>query len=155
MNILLALILTILVVWSVVAVLVYRKITRVITQFVTPTSENQPSPFALLIDSVSSMFGRSIVAQAKSTLMGVQSGAKRAETAIAGDIAEGVIESQSPMLGGLLNSFPALKKTLRRNPQLVDMAMQFMSAKGQSNQSHSVSSVSPGGNGHSTVKFKL
>src|ERR1035437_6872878 len=109
MNILLALILTILVVWSVVAVVVYRKITRVITQFVTPTSEKQPSPFALLIDSVSSMFGRSIVAQAKSTLMGVQSGAKRAETAIAGDIAEGVIESQSPMLGGLLNSFPALK----------------------------------------------
>ena len=139
--------------------MIYRRIMNIITQFMTPEAENKPSPFAMLVDSVATMFGRSIVAQLKSTLMGVQSGAKRAETAIEGDIMEGVVQAQSPMLGGLLNSFSALKKTLRRNPQLADMAMQFMANKmatnGQSNQSQNVPTVSMGGNGHSQVKFKL
>jgi hypothetical protein len=159
MNILLSCILALMIACVVAVIMIYRKISRTITQFITPEAENKPSPFALLIDSVASMFGRSIVAQLKSTLMGVQSGQKRAESAIEGDIMEGVVQSQSPMLGGLLNSFPALKKTLRRNPQLADMAMQFMANKmatnGTSNQSQNVPTVSMGGNGHSKVKFKL
>ena len=139
--------------------IIYRKIAKNITQFVSPQAENQPSPMALLIDGIASMLARSIVGQAKATFMGLQSGSKRAETAISGDIAEGIV-SQSP-LGGLLNSFPALKKTLRRNPQLIDMAMQFMAKQatsptnGTSNQSQNVPTVSMGGNGHSQVKFKL
>jgi hypothetical protein len=152
MNILLGAILVLNIAVIVAVALIYRKISRVFAQFITPVSDSQPSPLAMLIDNIATMFSRSIVMQAKASFMGIQSGQKRAETAIAGDIAEGMV-SQSP-LGGLLNSFPALKKTLRRNPQLIDMAMQFMSK--QDNQTPSGNqTVSAGGNGHSQVKFKL
>jgi hypothetical protein len=153
MNILLALILALNIGVIVTVVLVYLKISKVFRQFVTPPGENQPSPLALLIDGIASMFSRSIVAQAKASFMGVQSGLKRQESAIAGDIAEGVVASQSPLLGGLLDSFPALKKTLRRNPQLVDMVLGFMAKQG--GQPGGNQTVSIGGNGHSQAKFKL
>lgn len=101
---------------------------NVIRSFVTPIDEKTGSPLAKVTESAADMIARSIMAQAKGFMLGLQSGQKRAETAIQADIAEGSGLGASP-LGAVLESFPALKKTLRRNPQLIDMAMGYLSRK--------------------------
>jgi len=109
--------------------------------FIAPESEGKLSPFANVCQVLADMTGRSIVATLKSTFMGKQSGEARGEQAVLGDIIE---SSANPLVAGLINSFPALKKTIRRNPALLDIAMNFLSQKKVSpNSNHENESVSP------------
>lgn len=91
--------------------------------FITPEAEGKPSPLGNFVAASADIIARSIVASAKAVFMGVQSGEARANATVDGDIAEGKVGLINPAFGALLNSFPALKKTLRRNPQLVDLAI--------------------------------
>jgi hypothetical protein len=108
---------------SLVAFYWVRRTKDEIKAFITPLPDGNASPLAQTADALSSVFARAITAQLKTSFMGAQSGAVRAEKAIAGDIAEDLLNAQSPIAGALLSSFPALKKTLRRNPQLIDLAL--------------------------------
>lgn len=145
-NILLSLILVLFLSLTVTGVILFLKLSSILREFITPPAENQPSPLANTIDAMGTIIARSIVAQIKGFMMGLQSADRRAENAIQGDIAEG-LANQNP-IGSLLTSFPALRKTLRRNPQLIDMALSALGNKfGHAN-----------GNNHSSgtqVKFKL
>jgi hypothetical protein len=111
--------------------------------FVSPKAENQTSPLADILQIVADMIGRSITASLKTTFMAKESADSRAQTAIEGDIAEGML-SQAGTIGSLLTSFPKLRKTLRRNPQLVDLALQMINKT-----NHSGSGV------NEQAKFKL
>lgn len=125
----------------------YRYIEQVILGFITPESEGKPSPLATSLDVVAQMFARAITAQIKTTLMGLESGLVRGEKAVQGDIAVD-LAGQTP-LAGLLGAFPTLKKSLRRNPGLLDMALPVLA-------SLAGKATSPGGNGSSgSPKFKL
>jgi hypothetical protein len=135
---------------SVLFYLFYRKVSYFegqIKAFIIPEDDKTPSALAKSLEVASDMVARSIMAQGKSFLMGLQSGQKRGENAVEADIAEG--QRGNPLIG-LVSSFPALKKTLRRNPALLDMALGFLARK----QSAPVLS---GGNGGQSeqVKFKL
>ena len=57
---------------------------------ITATEEGKPSQIAQTAQVFSDMLARSVVVQAKTTFMGKQSGAVRADSAIEGDIAEGI-----------------------------------------------------------------
>lgn len=96
---------------------------RIFRDFITSPGENEASPFAELISTVSDVFSRSMAATAKATFMGKQSGDSRAEAAVEADIAEDLLAAKNPLLAAALQSFPTLKKSLRRNPQLVDIAV--------------------------------
>jgi mannose/fructose/N-acetylgalactosamine-specific phosphotransferase system component IID len=149
MSIILAAILFVVVLQFFLIAYIFFRISRVYNQirsFVTPEAEGKPSPLANTSQIVADMVGRSIVATIKSTFMSKQSGEARALTAIQGDLAEGALGA-SP-LGALLGSFPALKKTLRRNPALVDMALSAFQ-KGNNGQNNGSSSDS------SQTQFKL
>lgn len=126
MNILLALILALTLV-QVVLLLAFAVISkRVFSQivaFITPEADGKPSSLALTVQAGGEMIARSIVAQAKSTFMGKQSGDVRGEQAVLADIATDKINMVNPALGAILNSFPSLGKTLRRNPALIDFAL--------------------------------
>lgn len=131
--------------------LAYRKIRSIqatFTAFITPADEKTPSPLAKTTEIFSDMVARSIMAQAKTFMMGLQSGQKRAETALQGDIVDDMANQSGNPLGAVLSSFPAVKKTLRRNPQLMDMALSYLSKRAGNN---------PAGNNHNAeqVKFKL
>lgn len=136
-----------------------RAVYRDMIGFVTSPGNNEPSPLARTVEAAGDMLARSLVAQAKGAFMGKQSGEARAETAIAGDIAEDLINARSPMIGALLNSFPTLKKTIRRNPQLLDLALSKLAgAQGSGSQGSGAQGSSPGNNGHSSplqMDFKL
>lgn len=103
---------------------------RAFTTFITSPGENQPSPLAQTTGAMADMVARSLVAQAKATFMGLQSGNSRAEKAIEADMAEDLIAQKSPLAGAIMSSFPSLRRTLRRNPQLIDLAMQEMAKRG-------------------------
>jgi len=55
--------------------------------------------------------------------MGQRSGEVRAERAVEGAIAEDVARNAHPMVGPILDHMPELKKTLRKNPGLLDFAL--------------------------------
>jgi len=153
MNILLTLILLSNVV--IVAIFLYyglkfRNIYRDIVSFITPIDEKTPSPLANVASVVADMFSRSICASIKSTFMGKQSAEVRQNAGIEADIAEGMLSATNPAIGAILNSFPALKKTLRRNPGLMDLALSKLIPKIQSAPSTEVGQPSNG-----QVKFKL
>jgi len=101
-----------------------RGIFRDIVSFITPPDEKTPSQVANVVSTVSDSFARSIVAQAKATFMGKQSGVVRAEKGVDADIAEDTLAMVNPTLSAILTSFPALRKTLRKNPALIDLALE-------------------------------
>jgi len=150
-------IIAIMLVQSVVAVVIVatlgQKMAAVqaqVTSFVTPVSEGQPSPLATTTEVAADMVARAIVARAKTTFMGQASGLVRQEKAVDADIAEDVARS-NPLIDSVLSAFPAVRKTLRKNPMLLDMVlskvgeMQAKSqqgANGSANTSPSPSKIS-------------
>lgn len=147
-NILLAVILTVLSLLTVIMIIVVLSIKQysgAINAFITPEEEGKPSPLACVSEAFADILARSVVAQAKTTFMGIQSGQARAQKAIEADIAQDMAAA-NPLVSGVLDQFPSLKKTLRRNPALIDMAMATLSNKLQ---------PSTPSNGHDKVKFNL
>ena len=121
-----------------------RRLRAVVLDFLTAAEPGSPSPLATAADILASMIGRAVAAQLKTSLMGMESGLKRGERTIE-EAASADIMAQSP-LSGILDGFPTVKKTLRRNPQLLDAALGLISKMGGSQ-------VSPG-NG-SRPRFSL
>lgn len=149
---LLAAILLVLVAGAAALAFVFWRVLRVYRSFqafLVPKAEGQTSPLADMIQAASDVAARTLVMQAKSTFMGIQSGQARAAAAVQGDIAEDVLGAASPIASGLLASFPALRKTLRRNPGLVDLALPLLgkirggSAPAQGNGSGAAPAIQP------------
>jgi len=61
--------------------------------------------------------------------MGKQSGAVRGETAVDADIAEDALSMASPAVSAILSAFPALRRSLRRNPALLDLALSKIASR--------------------------
>lgn len=110
-------------------------VTADIRAFIHAPDEKTPSPLANTVQIVADMIGRSICNLLKTTFMGKQSGESKSTAMLAGDIALDTLGS-SP-LGAILSSFPALGKTLRKHPELIDAAMGMLSKKAGSNGSAS------------------
>lgn len=121
-NILLTIVIICMVVAGLMAWYLLRYLHGVVRDFVSPEGDGQPSPLAKAMDAGASMLGRAIIAQAKTTLMGQASGQVRAGQAIDANITDDLL-STNPLASTLLGQFPSLRKTLRRNPQLADMAI--------------------------------
>ena len=113
---------------------------REIVDFITPSGENKTSQLALVSEALSEMIGRAIVASLRGFLLGQKSIEVRQENAAAGENI-----SASPV-GSIINMLPnSLKKSLIKNPQLLDLAMGFLSKGGSAQNrdnggSHSESS---------------
>lgn len=122
----------------------YRHFQSIYAQFVdfiTPPDDKTPSKLASTVDVMSSMAARAIVAQAKATFMGKQSGQVRGEIAQQADF----LRDTNPLAGALM-SMPGVGKSLRRNPGLLDIALGVLSGiKGGG------SAPAPGNNGHSEI----
>jgi len=100
-----------------------QEINGIIRAFVTPKGPDQASPLADVVDVGADMVARAVMARAKTTFMGQASGAIRQEKAVDGAIAEDVARASHPLAGTLLDAMPELRKTLRKNPQLLDFAL--------------------------------
>jgi len=111
-----------------------RELQSTLREFVTPKGPEQPSPLADVVDVGADMVARAVTARIKTSLMGQQSGQVRQERAVEGAIAEDMVRAAHPLAGTLLDSMPELKKTLKRNPALLDFALSKLGAMQQQNQ---------------------
>lgn len=152
-NIILVAILVVNIALIALLVLVFARVQQVYRDFeafIVPAEDGQPSPLAQAVNAVTDHAVASLLASVKGQLMGVASGLVRADKALEGDIAEGIAD-QSPMMSGLMDAFPALRKTLKRNPQLAALALSKLGGIGN------VSSASGGATPQSgsPANFKL
>lgn len=111
-----------------------HQINATIRTFITPKGPDEASPLALTVDIGADMVARAVMARAKTTFLGQQSGAVRQEKAVEGAIAEDMARAAHPMVGPLLDQMPELRKTLRRNPALLDFALSKLATKAAANQ---------------------
>ena len=124
-----------------VVYLKFRSIYSQIIDFVSPPGDNKPSQLARVAEALSEMVGRAVVASLKGFLMGQKSIEVRQGNAEAGEAV-----SQSP-LGGIVNILPAsIKKSLIKNPQLLDLALGYINRQNDN---------SPGGNHQRADKAKF
>jgi len=88
--------------------------------FISQADPDTPSPLAQTVSSISDMIARSLVAQVKTTFMGIESGVSRAENSIQ----QNAFAQANPLIAGLVNMFPkTVKRTLIKHPELIDMAL--------------------------------
>lgn len=99
---------------------------RAVLEFITPAEPGTPSPLARTIEGASDILARAITARMSTAIMTGSSALSRAAKAVEGDVIEDTVRNASPALDALLTQFPTLKKTLRRNPALVDIGLQAM-----------------------------
>lgn len=124
-----------------------RGIYQDIVEFITPEALDKPSKLATVCEALSEMVGRSLIASLKAFLMGSKSGEVRAANAETG---AGI--DASP-LGAIVGMLPkSVRSSLIKNPQLLDMAINFMQKRGNSAGAPNLAN-SPSSN--SQVKFKL
>lgn len=95
-----------------------REIEGIVRDFVSAPDSSTPSALAQTVDAAAQLAARVVIAQAKTTLMGMQSGAARSEAAAQRRAATEAF----PWLGVLQKLSPQLSGTLMRNPQLLNLA---------------------------------
>jgi len=105
-----------------------RDIQRTFEEFVRPKGPEEASPLANCVDVGADMVARAVTARIKTSLMGSQSGQVRQEKAIEGAIAEDIVRAAHPLAGTLLDAMPELRKTLKKNPALLDFALSKLGA---------------------------
>jgi len=105
-----------------------RELEGTIRDFVTPKGPEEASPLANVVDVAADMVARAVTARIKTSLMGSQSGQVRQEKAVDGAIAEDLARAAHPLAGTLLDAMPELRKTLRKNPGLLDFALSKLGA---------------------------
>ena len=116
----------------ILCVVTVRKLWREVVQFITPPAENEPSALALLFAQLAHQGGQAIAMEIKTTFMGKESGMKRGEQALAGDVLTDVVGAQSPIMGAILDGFPTLKKRILKNPGLVGAALNLVGGMAKS-----------------------
>ncbi len=97
--------------------------------FESPDADT-PSEFALVVAQISDRFSTDVMTKAKTTFMGVQSGEAKREKQVAGALAQDSIGLSSPMIGAALESFPALRKLISKNPAIAPLALSALSKLG-------------------------
>jgi len=108
-----------------------RELQTTFGEFVRPKGPDEASPLANCVDVGADMVARAVTARIKTSLMGSQSGQVRQEKAIEGAIAEDMVRAAHPLAGTLLDAMPELRKTLKKNPALLDFALSRLSAMSQ------------------------
>ena len=128
-----------------------RELQSTIRAFVTPKGPEEASPLANVVDVGADMVARAVTARIKTSLMGSQSGQVRQEKAVEGAIAEDMVRAAHPLAGTLLDSMPELRKTLKKNPALLDFALSKLAGMQQQQQTTTTLVSKPNPNNGSKI----
>lgn len=126
--------------------LMYSLIKSVRSFFEQPEPEKQ-SPFADTIDNITSRLAVALIASIKGWLMSQNSIAVRQDKAAA---RQEIQDNAPPILGMLMKYQPGIGKILGKNPELAQLAMQYLSNRGKAPEE-----VPANNNGSSGNPFKV
>jgi hypothetical protein len=104
-------------------------------EFVTPEHAGEKSGLDEFVDRLSYNIGHSAFTQVRSMMASSESASVRGQKAVDSAISEDLLSSVNPLLAGLLDTMPALRKVVRRNPALADYALEKITSKVQTQQS--------------------
>lgn len=102
-----------------------RRITRVITEFVSAPDDKTPSPLAAIIDNTGAVIAKHFVDQAKTSLLGMSSVDAKMEKRVGAAMMTDLVSAQNPLLG-LLAKFPSVQKLINRRPEYLAIASQLL-----------------------------
>lgn len=123
----------------------YAHAEAVLRDFFVPEPETL-SKAGVLWQSLSTTLGQQVAMQIKTTIMGMSSGAARAEKAVNESIVEDAANQANPLIGGLLSGFPSLKKKLAGNPSLAGFVLnQLANMKAKAPEDNHASQGTTGG----------
>ena len=101
----------------------------------------EKSQFAAFIDILSETFAQKMVMTLKTTFMGMQSVDRRNEQRLETDLVKDMASQENPLIGALLNQFPAVARRIAKNPELMGLAMNMLANKGKA-----AAAITGGGN---------
>jgi len=120
------------------------------SEFVTPETEGEKSGLDNFIETLSYNIGHSAFTQVRSMLASSESADVRAKKAVDSAVSEDLLAAANPVLAGLLDSMPQLRKIIRRNPALADYAIDKIMSRAQSG-----STVEASSNGDPSTKLTI
>jgi 6-phosphogluconate dehydrogenase len=123
-----------------------------------PQSPDEQSQFAAFIEIAAGILSSKMIASLKATFMGMQSVDKRNEQRLQTDMFSDMIGAANPLIGSVLDMFPAVKKRLMKNPELAELAISKiaeMAAKRGGNGAEQVSVSGNGNHSQNSDKFLL
>lgn len=124
--------------------------------FFTSPGDNQESDFAKITHLVADDFSTRLVSSLKATFMGMQSGAVRQEKALGSAVAEDMITMSNPLVGAIVQSMPAVKKLIHKNPEIAQLLPGLIEKfMGNRSAPGATEAVLPGNNGNGRVRFKF
>tara|TARA_Y100000310_G_scaffold155137_1_gene154612 strand:- start:372 stop:839 length:468 start_codon:yes stop_codon:yes gene_type:complete len=107
-----------------------RSLMRELYTFIAPPVDGEEaSPIMSLVNEVGKASGKAIALEIKTTAMGKASGQARLEQAIQGDIAQDSLTANNPLVGGLLEMYPTLKKRALKNPGVTEFLLNRLTAQ--------------------------
>lgn len=96
-------------------------LSAILHSYFEPRSEDKSSEFADLVNVLATINAEKVTQSLKGTFMNIQSVDSRQAQAIKGDFIQDIVTQQNPILGVLLDKYPAVKKRLAKNPELMGM----------------------------------
>ena len=104
----------------------------------------QPSEFSKFLDIVVDRASAKMAQSLKMVFYGTQSGEAKNVKRLEGALVQDLMEAQSPMLSTIAQSFPAVGKLIRKNPNLIPLLQGFLGKKGDGSTSPSEGEVDYG-----------
>lgn len=109
-----------------------RQLVAVLRAYFETTSE-QPSEFSNFIDIVGDRFSSKMAQNLKTVFMGVQSVDSKNLKKLDGALVTDLMAQSSPLLGTIAESFPAVGKMIRKNPNLIPLLQGLLTKKSSGN----------------------
>lgn len=133
---------------------IYADLRDSFTAFLSPAEDGKASALATMTDAAAQMIARAMAMQIKAMLMGMQSGQVRGEKAEQGEMALEQLQG-SPLAA--LGNYAGIRRSLRKNPGLMDLALQFLPGilAGKGGQGAGPGGSGDNGAGAGAVRFKL
>lgn len=103
-----------------------------VQEFFAPGKDNQPSPFALVVQNSSAILAGEIERRISAMMMGKASAVSKAIDGVEEEVTGQAISQANPLIGALVNFSPALRRKIARSPAL-GQALQGLSQGGLGN----------------------
>lgn len=117
--------------------LLYRreraKLLKGISDYFSAPDAETLSPFAQTVDIIIDRGSTSLLNKFNASIRGQQSVNAKNSAKLEQAIAQDVVSSANPLLGGILNAFPQAGKILVKNPQLVEYFLGMLAKRGAGN----------------------
>lgn len=131
-----------------------RAFQRAFYEFITPEKAGEKSGLDVFVDNLSYNIGHSTFNQVRSMGAASQSAQVRGERSVDAAISQDLLAQANPVVAGLLDAMPGLKKVLNRNPGLADYALQKIMERATASQPAQEHTPSRD-NGNSTTQIQI